>query len=126
MGCFDMYCSICDGPFVNYNSWDLPGMEGIDTEWLTKAMIHYYDTNTKVNVIDYDDDGRFEEADGTVHDVVELVDTEKAVVYHTLCVNRKPTEHMNVISDYCEQHFDIERMIEDGNQRLLAPPVQNY
>lgn len=99
-------------------------MDGIDTDWLTKAEIHYYETNTKVDVVYYDGYGSFEEADETEHDVVELVYQKKANVYHKLCVKRKSTVDMLKIKQYQEQFFDIDKMIKDGNQALLVSPPQ--
>lgn len=124
MGCFDMYCDVCSAPFVSYNSWTLPNMEGIDTDWLTEAEIHYYTTNTKVGVVYYDGYGSFEEANGTEHDVVVQVYEKTARVYHKLCANRKMTsDNIKTMSSYKnDQFFKIDEMIKDGNQSLLIAP----
>lgn len=120
MGCFDIYCNCCGAPFTSYKNWDLPAMEGIDTEWLNDAIIEYYDTNTKVNVCYYDGYGRFEDANGQEYDVAEMQYNRQVKVYHKLCKpNKVPSPAM---SRYQQQEFDIFKMIEDGQQGLLNKP----
>lgn len=116
MGCFDIYCNGCGAPFTSYKNWDLPQMEGIDTEWLTDAIIEYYATNTKVKVCYYDGYGRFEDKDGAEYDVAEMQYNREVKIYHTLCENKIPSP---AIRRYQEQHFNIFKMIEDGKQAVL-------
>lgn len=123
MGCFDLYCKICGGPFVSFEGWDLNDMDDIDTSWLVDAVIEYYETGTKINVCSYDDYGCFEDKNGVVYDVADDEDEGKVGLYHKLCENRTLTDDAyTIVSEYQEQHFDIERMISDGNQEFLHKP----
>lgn len=123
MGCFDMYCKVCGGPFTSYESWDLPNMEGIDTTWLNDAIIECNEENIKVNVCYYDGYGRFEDAKAVEYDVVEGEYDGKVKVYHKLCENRALSKAtVNAVKQYQQQHFDIDKMIADGNQALLQKP----
>ncbi len=120
-----MYCKVCSGPFTSYKTWDLPNMEDVDTKWLNDAIIEYTEKNTKVNVCYYDGYGRFEDEKGTEYDVVEDEYAGKAKVYHKLCENRTlPKATVNAVKQYQQQHFDIDKMIADGNQALLQKPTQ--
>ena len=125
MGCFDMYCKVCSGPFVSYKGWDLPNMEGINTDWLTNAMIHYHETGEEVEVVYYDGYGRFEDAKGVEYDVVELQHNNKVSVTHKLCKGRKMSDNnLQTMKNYgqYEQFFNIDKIIQDGNQGLLHTP----
>jgi hypothetical protein len=123
MGCFDLYCDVCSGPFTSYKTWDLPNMQHADTTWLSDAIIEYYETKTKVNVCYYDGYGRFEDQQGTEFDVGEKQYDKEVKVYHKLCENRVVDIHTrNKIKSYQQQHFDIDGMIADGNQTLLNKP----
>lgn len=122
MGCFDIYCDVCHGPFTTYKSWGLKPLEGIDTDWLADAIIEY-NANTKVNVCYYDGYGRFENAVGEEFDVAEKQYNREIKVYHKLCENRAiDTRTRNKMKSYQEQFFDIDAMIADGNQALLNKP----
>lgn len=123
MGCFDIYCNVCHGPFTNYNSWGIKELQGIDTAWLTDAIIEYHDTNNKVQVCYYDGYGRFENAEGEEFDVVEKLYMGEVKVYHKLCENRVVDTHTrNKMKSYQEQFFDIDTMIAHGDQTHLETP----
>ncbi len=117
-----MYCNVCGGPFTPYNIKDYPAIGDVDTAWLNDAIIEYNQTtnNLKVNVCYYDSYGRFEEADGTEHDVIEGVLGEDIKVYHKLCESQTPSRKLKFI--YQQQFFDIDRLIKDGKAKLLEKP----
>lgn len=124
MGCFDLYCDVCGGPFKSYQTWNLHNMQHIDTEWLADAIIEYYDTQTKVNVCYYDGYGRFEDKQGTEFDVGEMQYNKQVKIYHKLCENRMvDIGTRNKVKSYQEQFFDIDAMIADGNHALINKPT---
>ena len=124
MGCFDVFCTTCGGPFNSYTSWELPNMQGIDTEWLKDAFIEYYENDKcvkQVRVSYYDGYGRFEEPDGVEHDVIEAIYEGKVKMIHRLCKDRKDTP-VKELRKYQQQFFDIDAIIEDNKQHLLQRP----
>lgn len=132
MGCFDMYCDVCGGPFSSYNSWNLPALQhaGIDTDWLSEVIIEYYKNGQKVREVpahDYDSYGNFTDDAGVEHDVGEAQYNKQVRVIHKSChgkpVPRSP--QLTPLRGYQEQFFDIDRLIEDGKQHMLRKPSTN-
>jgi hypothetical protein len=118
MGCYDMFCNICGGPFTSFDVKYYPDMNNIDTKWLQDAVVEYYDTNRKVEVCYYDGYGRFEEKNGTEHDVIEAVYDKKVVVYHKICQSMK-SNTSGMFRKYQQQFFNIDGMIKDKNHHML-------
>jgi hypothetical protein len=129
MGCFDIYCNVCGGPFCSYNSWNLPALQhaGIDTDWLKEAILEYYKNNKKVQevpVSNYDSYGNFTDDAGVEHDVGEAQYNKRVLVIHKACQG-KPVPRLPVstpLSPYQEQFFDIDRLIADGKHHMLLKP----
>jgi len=118
MGCFDMYCCVCGGPFTAYSAKSYPNhpqMHTIDTEWLKDAIIEY-NNGTKVSVCYYDGYGRFEDSSNVEYDVVEQEYNRELKVYHKLCDGKKPK---TVLKKYQQQFFDIDLLIKQNNHSLL-------
>jgi hypothetical protein len=132
MGCFDIYCDVCGGPFSSYNSWNLPALQehGIDTDWLSEAIIEYYQDRKKVREVtvrDYDAYGNFTDDAGLEHDVGEAQYNKEVRVIHTACLG-KPVPRLpcfTPLSAYQEQFFNIDRLIADGKQHMLCEPSTN-
>lgn len=124
MGCFDIYCAVCGGPFTNYSSWNLPKLENIDTKWLDEAILEYYENDKKIQeatVRDYDAYGNFTDEFGVEHDVVEAAYSKKVVTVHKACHGRT-VPRITPLNKYQEQFFNIDRLIADGKQHMLSKP----
>lgn len=125
MGCFDLYCVVCGGPFTNYQSWNIAELKDIDTTWLKDAMLEYYKDGKKVReaqATDYDSYGRFIDfTTGQELDVVEDVYYKKVLVFHKACHGR-PVPRVVPLLRYQEQHFDVDRLVADGNHNMLRKP----
>jgi len=121
MGCFDMYCKVCGGPFTPYPSAYFPKMEGIDTNWLGEAVVEYKD-GVKVDATGYDSYGRFKSTSGETLDVGLDQCDGKLIVYHKSCEG-KPSS--NQFRQYQCQHFDIMCIIERGKQHMLNKPCNS-
>lgn len=115
MGCFDIYCDVCAGPFTPYNCKYYPGIADVDTAWLDEAIIEY-DNKVKIPVSNYNSYGAFTDKNGTEHIVAEKQYYKEVKVYHTVCEFKTPKRHLK---GYQQQHFNIDKVIEDNNQHLL-------
>jgi hypothetical protein len=121
MGCFDIYCKVCGGPFTPYPSAYFPEMEGVDTKWLGEAVVEYKD-GAKVDATGYDSYGRFKSTSGESLDVGLDELNGNVIVYHKQCEG-KPSS--NQFRQYQCQHFDIMSMIEHGKQHMLNKSHNN-
>jgi hypothetical protein len=115
MGCFDMYCCVCAGPFTPYHVEHYPEMKNIDTKWLSDAIIEFND-GKKANVNYYDGYGRFQDDNEVEYDVVEIEYTKQVKVYHKACEGKQST---NTLKKYQQQHFNIDLLIKNNKQNLL-------
>ena len=116
MGCFDMYCFVCGGPFTSYPAQSYPQMVDIDSKWLEDAIIEFND-GTKAHVNYYDGYGRFYDKSNVEYDVVEQEYTKDVKVYHKACQGK---QRSNELKRYQQQHFDIDLLIKDKKQSMLS------
>lgn len=116
MGCFDMYCKVCGGPFTPYSSTEFPEMLGIDTTWLGEVVVEYKN-GVKVDAQNYDSYGRFKSTAGKTLDVGLGTCDGIVKVYHKQCEGKQPPN--NKFKQYQQQHFDIFSMIAYNKHHML-------
>jgi hypothetical protein len=121
MGCFDMYCCVCGGPFTPYPTEHYPEMKNIDTKWLADAIIEFND-GKKASVNYYDGYGRFQDSNEVEYDIVENEYNKEVKIYHRLCQGKQRT---NTLKKYQQQHFNIDLLIENNKQNILDSTTSN-
>jgi hypothetical protein len=123
MGCFDIYCKVCGGPFTPYPAQYFPEMTGIDTNWLGQVVVDYKN-GVKVDATSYDSYGSFKcVATGKQLDAGLDVCDGNVIVYHKQCVGK--TVPNNKFKVYQQQHFDIFTMIKKQQHHLLDKSLNN-
>jgi hypothetical protein len=123
MGCWDMYCCVCGGPFTPFPVQYYPQLSGVDTKWLGNAYVNYIKGPMKGNLVkvsNYDAYGNFKDDTGKIIDVGMDESVGIVQVYHTLCVE-KPVCKLRM-KKYQQQFFDVDKLIGDNNTQWLQPP----